>query len=114
MLIFDGDCGFCTMAARWVEPRLDGRSPVVAGQFANLEPLGLTSADTEQAVYWVDADGGTHRGHVAIAWALIAVGGAWRPVGWLIKTPPVSWIARLGYALVARYRHRLPGHTSSC
>jgi predicted DCC family thiol-disulfide oxidoreductase YuxK len=38
----------------------------------------------------------------------------WRFAGWLGTAPPWSWLSELGYALVARYRHRLPGGTPPC
>ena len=37
-----------------------------------------------------------------------------RAFGALLLAPPVSWFARPGYWLVARYRHRLPGATDAC
>lgn len=35
-------------------------------------------------------------------------------LGWLISTPPTSWIAALGYRFIAANRHRLPGGTREC
>ena len=32
MLVFDGDCGFCTSSARWIEARLPDDVAVVAWQ----------------------------------------------------------------------------------
>ena len=37
-----------------------------------------------------------------------------RLLGWLIATPPWSWLAAAGYDFVARFRHRLPGGTPAC
>ena len=45
---------------------------------------------------------------------LIAIGGLWRVAGHLLLVPPISWVAALVYALVARYRHKLPGGTVAC
>jgi len=41
-------------------------------------------------------------------------GRPWRFLGHLLVTPPFSWVAAVGYALVARYRHLLPGGTPAC
>jgi predicted DCC family thiol-disulfide oxidoreductase YuxK len=35
-------------------------------------------------------------------------------LGWLLLVPPVSWLAIPVYALVARYRYRMPGSTDAC
>ena len=114
MLVFDGDCGFCTSSARWIEARLPRGTPVEPWQSLDLDALGLTERDVTTAAYWVDADGGLHRGHLAIGRALIAAGGFWGVVGRVLVTPPMSWLARPVYALVARFRHELPGATDAC
>lgn len=114
MLIFDGDCGFCTTSARWIQARLPAGTPVEPWQSLDLDALGLTEADVTTAAYWVDASGALHRGHLAIGRSLIAAGGFWAVLGRLTITPPISWIAKPVYALIARYRHRLPGATDAC
>lgn len=113
MLIFDGDCGFCTSSARWIEARLPDRVEVVPWQTLDLDALGLTEDDVTTAAYWID-DTGTHRGHEAIGRSLMSGGGVWAWIGRVIVTPPISWLAAPVYALVARNRHRLPGSTDAC
>lgn len=116
LLVYDGDCGFCTRSARWVARRLPAGSPatVAPWQSLDLRSLGLTPVDVASAAWWIDADGGKRRGHLAMAAALGRIGGRWAVVGRLLATPPVSWLARPVYALVARYRHRMPGSTDAC
>lgn len=114
VLVFDGDCGFCTSTARWIEARLPDGTPVEPWQAIDLIEVGLTEADVTTAAYWVDDGGRTHRGHLAIGRALIAAGGAWSIIGRVIVTPPIAWLARPAYNLVARYRYRLPGATDAC
>ena len=117
MLVFDGDCAFCTsaaqrMAARWTRP-----VQAVAWQGlgeGGLGELGLTTAEVRTAAYWVDERGRLFRGHRAVAKALMAGTPAQRALGALLLVPPLSWLARPGYWLVARYRHRLPGATDAC
>jgi len=117
VLIFDGDCRFCTAAADraaagWTRP-----AEAVAWQRlgeAGLLELGLTEADVRHAAYWVDGRGRRYRGHRAVAQALLAGSGGRRLAGAVLLVPPVSWLARSGYWVVARYRHRLPGATAAC
>ena len=114
MLIYDGDCRFCTSSAEWLRTRLLADQPIVAYQAVDLGRFGLTEADAAAAAYWVDAEGGLHRGAAAIAAALAACGGAWGIVGRGLALPPLSWLARGVYAVVARNRHRMPGGSASC
>jgi predicted DCC family thiol-disulfide oxidoreductase YuxK len=84
-------------------------------QLVELGPLGLTVDQARRAAWWVGADGSRRRGHRAVAQVFRAQPRRWwRIGGWFIDHPPVSWIARVGYALVARFRHRLPGGTAQC
>ncbi len=112
--MFDGDCGFCTSSARWVEARLPSDARVEPWQRLDLEELGLTEAQVTESAWLIDDDGRAHRGHAAIGRALTSVGGVWGTVGRLIIVPPTSWLAGVVYSLVARYRYRLPGATDAC
>lgn len=114
LLVFDGDCGFCTASARWIERRLPSSTSVQPWQVLDLDELGLTQGDVTAAAWWVDRRGRQHRGHAAIGRALIAAGGTWGVIGRLVITPPISWLARPAYWLIARNRHRLPGSTDAC
>lgn len=115
MLIYDGDCGFCTVSAKWAERRLPAGTPVVAWQqLDDLAERGLSVDDVTSAAYWVDREGRNHRGEQGVAAALVAIGGGWAVVGRVMAAPPVRWLAAPVYRLVARYRHRLPGGTAAC
>ena len=114
VLVFDGDCSFCTSSAMWLEHRAPASVRVQPWQRLDIEDLGLTEHDVETAAYWIDEHGRKFRGHRAIGKSLIAIGGAWKPVGVLMLIPPFSWLAALGYVLVAKNRHRLPGGTPAC
>lgn len=114
MLIFDGDCSFCTTSAMWIDRRLPDTAHVAPWQRLDLEPLGLTEADVTAAAYWVDESGSTYRGARSIAKALVASGGAWKVVGIALQVPPISWLAALVYVVIAKNRHRLPGGTPAC
>jgi predicted DCC family thiol-disulfide oxidoreductase YuxK len=118
ILVFDGDCGFCTSSAHWAERRFSHGEKAQAWQLLGdhgvLESSGLSLDDVQQAAWWVDSDGTRERGHRAVGRALIAGGGVRRVVGWFVLTPPVSWFAAGVYRLVVRWRYRLPGGTPAC
>lgn len=114
MLVFDGDCGFCTTTANWIEARLPDDVDVEPWQFLDLEVLRLTKQDVTTSAWWIDAWGHRHGGHKAIGRALIAAGGWWKVPGWIMLIPPFSWLAAVGYKLVARYRYKMPGGTPAC
>jgi predicted DCC family thiol-disulfide oxidoreductase YuxK len=116
ILVFDGDCGFCTSAARWASRRFGRGERAEAWQLLGapaLAGLGLTVEDARSAAWWVDGRGPA-RGHRAIGRALQAGGGWRRLAGTLVLTPPASWGAAVAYRLVVRYRYRLPGGTPAC
>lgn len=113
VLVFDGDCGFCTTAAR-AGQRWLGLEHVEPWQFLDLDELGLTRAQCEQAVQWVDAAGRTLAGEQAVIAALRHAGGAWGVLGRITNLPGVRRLAGIVYRLTATYRHRLPGGTPAC
>lgn len=114
MLLFDGDCSFCTSTAGWGARRWPDAADVQPWQRADLEALGLTPEACGRELQWVGADG-THAGGAgAVGRWLQAAGGAWRPLGWLARTPPTGWLAAVVYRLVAANRSRLPGGTPAC
>ncbi len=83
-------------------------------QWADLDALGVTTEQAQERVWLVDA-AGRHGGHLALS-ALLRMQptAGWRFLGWILRTPPFSFVARLGYFLTARYRYRLPGGTPAC
>ena len=113
VLVFDGDCAFCTSCVRLLE-RIGTEAEIVAWQVADLDELGITAAEAAEAVRWIEADGTVRSGHEALAAALRAAGRPWRIVGRAILLPGVSRLAAAGYRLIARNRHRLPGGTPAC
>ena len=114
LLIFDADCGFCTASARWIAARLPSHVQVVGWQYVDLVAVDLSVDDVRSAAYWIDQKGRAHRGHLAVARALTATSGIWRLIGLLLLLPPLRWLAAIGYRLVTRLRHRLPGSTAAC
>jgi predicted DCC family thiol-disulfide oxidoreductase YuxK len=113
VLVFDGDCGFCTSCARLLE-RIGPDAEVVAWQLADLDELGITAAQAAEAVRWIGADGTVRTGHEAIAATLSSAGRPWRIAGRAMELPGISPLAAAVYRVIARNRHRLPGGTPAC
>jgi predicted DCC family thiol-disulfide oxidoreductase YuxK len=112
--VFDGDCAFCTTWVRRLERILGVFPESQPWQWLDHEALGLSRHDVTHAA-WLVRDGRRYRGHASIAAILRAQRSpGWRFLGHLLVTPPFSWAAATGYALIARFRHRLPGGTPAC
>ncbi|RKT18887.1 putative DCC family thiol-disulfide oxidoreductase YuxK [Streptomyces sp. 1114.5] len=127
VLVFDGDCAFCSSCVRWAERYLrqtlaSGGWEAVAFQFADLAGLdalaggrGEVSAErAEREVLWVTPTGRVYGGAQAVARLLMRSGGAWAYLGAVLTAAPVRPVAALAYRWVARNRHRLPGGTAAC
>ena len=114
LFVFDGDCAFCTTWVRRGERFLARFPETQPWQWLDLDELGLSRHDVTHFA-WYLAGGKRLRGHAAVAAVLrLQPGFGWRFLGNLAVTPPFSWGARLAYAFVARFRHRLPGGTPAC
>ena len=126
LLVFDGDCGFCTTSVRWFERRFPDAFATTPYQFADLESLGLTERECHDRVQWIGdvAAPRTTRSEGARAVAAMVrhgggrigglLGAAWRVAGTVADVPPVSLLADAVYAAVAANRQRLPGGTPAC
>ena len=116
VLIFDGDCGFCTTCARLLQRWVikGGSTRIAPWQRLNLDELHLNAEQCAAAVQWVGADGHVVSGHAAIAATLGTGHLVWRPVGALLVAPGFSWLASRLYSWVAAHRDALPGGTPAC
>lgn len=114
LLLYDGDCAFCTSCAHLLERRIRPDAAIVPWQFADLPQLGVSEEQAGAAVQWIGADGDVRSGHEAIAAMLRSAGPLYRPAGHFLVLPGISWLAARAYALVAANRHRLPGGTPAC
>ena len=114
VLVFDGDCSFCTTWVDRLEEWLPRFPTAVPWQWLDLDAYGLTDEDVETYAWFI-----TRRrqfaGHLAFSALLRGqpdVG--LRFLGWMLAVPPFSWAAAIGYRLISRYRHLLPGGTPAC
>jgi predicted DCC family thiol-disulfide oxidoreductase YuxK len=114
VLVFDGDCGFCTTAVGWLERLLPAMPEAAPYQWTDLSAYGLSLADAQAKVWLVHA-GRRYGGAAAVAALLRHQPSArLRLLGWLASVWPWSVAADVAYRLVARYRYRLPGGTPAC
>jgi predicted DCC family thiol-disulfide oxidoreductase YuxK len=115
ILVYDGDCGFCTSSVQWLRAALPAFPAARPWQVLDLAALGLTRAEADAAVQWVAADGTRLAGARAFAALLreqpVAV---LRLLGRLCDARPVRPLAAGVYRIVAANRHRLPGGTPAC
>ena len=114
LLVFDGDCAFCTT---WVN-RLEAALPVfprtTPWQWINLDQYALSPDDVDRYA-WVITPGRQFAGHLALS-ALLRMQpvASLRFAGHLLATPPFSLVAALAYRFIAANRSRLPGGTPAC
>jgi predicted DCC family thiol-disulfide oxidoreductase YuxK len=111
--VYDGDCSFCTTCAQFIERRIPTRARVIPWQFADLDSLGLTTDECEEAVQWV-SDSARAAGPDAIALILKDAGRAWKFAGDALNFGPIRLAAWPAYRWVAGHRHLLPGGTAAC
>ncbi|HEV3322078.1 MAG TPA: DUF393 domain-containing protein [Solirubrobacteraceae bacterium] len=113
VLLYDGDCAFCTSCARILE-RIGPDAEIVAWQHTDMGELGITKEQATDAVQWIQTDGTVRSGHEAIAAILNTAGRIWKITGRMILLPGISWMAERIYRLIADNRYRLPGSTPAC
>jgi predicted DCC family thiol-disulfide oxidoreductase YuxK len=117
VLVYDGDCRFCTNSAQWIETRWPHNSAsIVASQKltnSDLGIVGLSRDDVRRAVWWITPEESA-AGHLAVARAIANCGGTIGMLGSLLSAPPLRWLAKPTYEVIARHRHRMPGATSTC
>lgn len=113
VLLYDGDCAFCTSSARWLERHAISAASVVPWQFADLDALGLNQAQCQEAILWRSGGSGSSGADAFTDYLQTSTWG-WRKMGRLLSIPPVRRFAHIVYAWVAAHRERLPGGTPAC
>ena len=114
IIIYDGDCAFCSSSIRTLQ-RIIKRAPTMRPyQFTKLEDYGLTLQQCETALQYVATDGSISSGHEAYRQMLKELGGGWKALAILMRTPGYYALANAVYRWVAKNRHRMPGGTPTC
>ena len=114
VLVFDGDCAFCTTWVNRLRDWLPRPPDAVPWQWIDLDAVSLTRDDVADFAWYLTSKH-SYAGALAFAAILRAqprIG--LRFAGNLLATPPFSIVAALGYNVIARYRHILPGGTPAC
>lgn len=113
VLLYDGDCGFCSASIDWLtERRMLG---VPARTWQSCDPDGLPVPVERLTTEVVLVDGPVVLGGADALAAAVRSAGSWRRVlGVFGGLPGIRTVARPVYRLVARNRYRLPGGTGAC
>jgi predicted DCC family thiol-disulfide oxidoreductase YuxK len=122
VLLYDGDCAFCSSSVRYAERWFEtSRWETVPFQFADLGALAeftggqVTGLRAEHEVLWITPDRRVYGGAQAVARLLLRTRRPlWSALGGLMTLPPFAQAAAVGYRLVAANRQRLPGGTPAC
>jgi predicted DCC family thiol-disulfide oxidoreductase YuxK len=114
LVVFDGDCGFCTTSVRFAKGRMRVPADAVPWQRADLGKLGLAEAACIEAVQYRDRSGRWHSAGRAVAAILIDSGLPWSALGRIARIPGIAWLFDRLYEWVAANRSRLPGGTPAC
>ncbi|MFJ8923432.1 Predicted thiol-disulfide oxidoreductase YuxK, DCC family [Streptomyces sp. LamerLS-316] len=114
VLIYDGDCAFCTSSVRFAERHIKPRCETTPWQFAEMESFGATRERAEYELLWVTPSGVIHGGAQAVAKLLLSAGRGWAVPGALLTLPPLRQLAHGVYRLIANNRERMPGGTPAC
>ncbi|MFO0972519.1 MAG: lipase maturation factor family protein [Phycisphaerae bacterium] len=111
VLIYDGDCGFCTRQVTRLRALAGERVEMLTAQSAGERFPILPQTELLAAIHLVSPDGRITRGAAAIL-AVLALSGArrWRAAAWgYSHLPGAAAVCEWGYRRVARNRHRLGG-----
>lgn len=121
LVIFDGDCAFCTSCVTWAQRYVAPRAVWRPWQSSDLPALGLTVTQCERALQWVDLNSDPDSGSPSHAEGgravrLILKQGRmpWPVIAVLLGLPGIRALVDWAYRVVARHRHRLPGATPAC
>jgi predicted DCC family thiol-disulfide oxidoreductase YuxK len=114
ILIYDGDCAFCSSSVRAMQKLLKKRPPMEPYQFLDLTKYSLTPEQCREEAKFIKADGTIKGGHLAFVETFKLGGGLWKVIGSIVGLPVLRSIAGFVYRWVAKNRYRLPGGTPTC
>lgn len=114
VVIYDGDCGFCSRSVEYARIRVAPNLVYLASQKVNLEDYGLTKEDCEKALQFVTSDSQVVAAEKAVIQILKQGNFACKLLGTVMSLPIVNLISKLGYRFVARNRGKVSGSTGSC
>lgn len=113
LVLFDADCGFCTVAAGWI-PRCGARVDVASLQSQDLSALGVDAARAQIEIPVLLPGGEVAWGHHGFAQILMHCPQPLRLAGGVLASRLLERPAALCYRWLASHRHQLPGGTQAC
>ena len=113
-LIFDGDCGFCTTTARFIQRNSSVKIETEPYQWANLDEYGLSKAEAAAKVQLVSGNKVFAGHHCMAKLLLIQKNPLLKLIGAVMVLPGVDRISAKVYDWVAANRQRFPGGTPAC
>jgi predicted DCC family thiol-disulfide oxidoreductase YuxK len=114
VLVYDGECGFCTTSVAFTQRRIRPLCGVRPWRFADLDALETTRERAAYELLWISPRGTVHGRAQAVAKLLLSARGGWAVLGGMLRVPPIRWTAHAVYRLVANNRDRMPGGTPGC
>ncbi len=114
LVIYDGDCAFCSTAARFAQQRVAPSLSYSPYQFTELAKYGITIQQAQSSLKFVTDSGEVLSAHLAVSQIMRSGNKFWQLLGILVDLPMIRSLAALGYKLTAKYRHKLPGGTPTC
>ncbi len=114
VLVFDGDCGFCTTTANWIKKRSKIALEIAPYQWVDLGRYGLTAEEAAAKVQLV-VRGQVFAGHACMAKLLSIQPNVFlKGLGALMMLPGLRAVSAKLYEWIAANRHKLPGGTPAC
>lgn len=114
VLIFDGDCGFCTTTANWIKKNSKVALEIAPYQWTELGQYGLTPEEAAAKVQVVVGDK-VFAGHYCMSkLLLIQPNILLKLVGAVMVLPGLDSISARVYEWIAANRQKLPGGTPAC
>ena len=117
LLIFDGDCAFCTSAVQRLERSMQRFPKAVPWQRTDFTAYGLSLEDVTESAWIVDTRSPQRLwGHGDLASAMLRGqrSFALRWLGHVVALPGLRQASNLVYRQIAEHRHQLPGGTPAC
>jgi len=119
LVFFDGSCGVCATEMQLYRKKdHEGRLVFIDISTPGFDPApyGLSHAEFMSQMHAIDREGTVFRAIEAFRaiWLAFPASSYYGALGTIIALPGISGLARIGYALFARYRKYLPRRKSDC
>jgi len=114
ILIFDGDCAFCSSSIRLITKVIQNHPKIKPFQWTDIESLGITQKECLSAVQFYKNETNRYSGAQAFSQFLKLSNQPWKLLGYFLDLPIIRWVSKVIYSLVAKNRYRLPGGTPAC